>query len=74
MWPNPQLHLPKATYTEEILNGKLHFSCKVSRENNSTITNRHSSFFSSEENSFCYSLSIGSCTVHENVKKLLTTI
>ena len=74
MRPNPQLHLPKVTYTVEILNGKLHISCKVSRENNSTISNQRSSFFSSEENSFCYSWSIGSCTVHEIVKKLLTTI
>ena len=30
MWPNPQVDL--ATFTEEILNGKLHFLCRVSKK------------------------------------------
>ena len=27
MWPNPQLPADFITFTEEILNGKLHFLC-----------------------------------------------
>ena len=29
MWPNPQFSADLATFTEEILNGKLHFLCSV---------------------------------------------
>ena len=29
MWPNPQETADLVTFTEEILNGKLHFSCNV---------------------------------------------
>ena len=29
MWPNPQDTADLVTYTEEILNGKLHFLCSV---------------------------------------------
>ena len=29
MWPNPQETADLVTFTEEILNGKLHFSCSV---------------------------------------------
>ena len=29
MWPNPQETAHLVTYTEEILNGKLHFLCSV---------------------------------------------
>ena len=27
MWPNPQVNVDLLTFTEEILNGKLHFLC-----------------------------------------------
>ena len=30
MWPNPQFSADLVTFTEEILNGKLHFLCSVS--------------------------------------------
>ena len=30
MWPNPQFPTDLVTFTEEILNGKLHFLCSVS--------------------------------------------
>ena len=30
MWPNPQFPADLATFTEEILNGKLHFLCSAS--------------------------------------------
>ena len=29
MWPNPQFPADLLTFTEEILNGKLHFLCSV---------------------------------------------
>ena len=29
MWPNPQLPPDLVTFTEELLNGKLHFLCNV---------------------------------------------
>ena len=29
MWPNPQIPADLVTFTEEILNGKLHFLCSV---------------------------------------------
>ena len=29
MWPNPQEAVDFVTFTEEILNGKLHFSCSA---------------------------------------------
>ena len=29
MWPNPQSTADLVTFTEEILNGKLHFLCSV---------------------------------------------
>ena len=29
MWPNPQFPADLVTFTEEILNGKLHFLCSV---------------------------------------------
>ena len=29
MWPNPQLAASLVTFTEEIVNGKLHFLCSV---------------------------------------------
>ena len=29
MWPNPQETADLVTFTEEILNGKLHFLCSV---------------------------------------------
>ena len=29
MWPNPQFPADLVTFTEEILNGKLHFLCGV---------------------------------------------
>ena len=29
MWPNPQKTTDLVTFTEEILNGKLHFLCSV---------------------------------------------
>ena len=32
MWPNPQLPADLVTFTKEILNGKLHFLCSVSRK------------------------------------------
>ena len=31
MWPNPQLPADLVTFTEEFLNGKLHFLCNVSK-------------------------------------------
>ena len=31
MWPNPQFPADVVTYTGEILNGKLHFLCSVSK-------------------------------------------
>ena len=32
MWPNPQFSADLVTFTEEILNGKLHFLCSVLSE------------------------------------------
>ena len=32
MWPNPQESVDLVTFTEEILNGKLHFLCSVNVE------------------------------------------
>ena len=32
MWPNPQFPADLVTFTEEILNGKPHFLCIVSRK------------------------------------------
>ena len=29
MWPNPQENADLVTFTEEIVNGKLHFLCSV---------------------------------------------
>ena len=29
LWPNPQKSADLATFTEELLNGKLHFVCSV---------------------------------------------
>ena len=29
MWPNPQETVDLVTFTEEIINGKLHFLCSV---------------------------------------------
>ena len=29
MWPNPQVPADLVTFTEEIINGKLHFLCSV---------------------------------------------
>ena len=41
MWPNPQFPANMVTFTEEILNEKLHFLCSDSRvcviENKSTL-------------------------------------
>ena len=34
MWPNPQFPADLVTFTEEILNGKLHFLCSVEYTNN----------------------------------------
>ena len=31
MWPNPQFSVELVTFTEEVLNGKLHFLCSESR-------------------------------------------
>ena len=31
MWPNPQLPVDLVTFTEENLNGKLHFLCSVKK-------------------------------------------
>ena len=33
MWPNPQFPADLVTFTEEIFNGKLHFSCSVLSSN-----------------------------------------
>ena len=35
MWPNPQLPADLVTFTEEILNGKLHFLCIADNQNES---------------------------------------
>ena len=32
MWPNPQLPADFVTFTGEILNGRLYFSCSVSKK------------------------------------------
>ena len=32
MWPNPQFTTDLLTFTEEILNGKLHFMCSVTNK------------------------------------------
>ena len=37
MWPNPQETADLVTYTEEILNGKLHFLCSEYDEFNKVI-------------------------------------
>ena len=39
MWPNPQHPADLVTFTEEFLNGKLHFSCSdsIQLKNNKTI-------------------------------------
>ena len=34
MWPTPQENADFATFTEEILNGKLHFLCSVDKVSN----------------------------------------
>ena len=33
MWPNPQFPADSGTFTEEILNGKLHFLCSALLQN-----------------------------------------
>ena len=33
MWPNPQFPVDLTTFTEEILNGKLHFLCSAAHCN-----------------------------------------
>ena len=38
MWPNPQETVDLVTFTEEILNGKLHFLCSDSNVNIKTLT------------------------------------
>ena len=37
-WPNPQFPADLVTFTEEILNGKLHFLCSVTRLLNGWIS------------------------------------
>ena len=37
MWPNPQETADSVTFTEEILNGKLHFLCRVNSERASQV-------------------------------------
>ena len=38
MWPNPQFAVDLVTFTEEILNGNLHFLCSVSYDVESLFT------------------------------------
>ena len=38
MWPNPQFPVDLVIFTEEILNGKLHFSCSVSKVTSNSAT------------------------------------
>ena len=42
MWPNPQETADLASFTEEILNGKLHFLCSIAKsgdnQNNGNTT------------------------------------
>ena len=71
MWPNPQFPADLVTFTEEILNGKLHFLCSgYSNTNNKdpeTIT------LLSQEDVFdeCIETLKTSCkTVHKNVLKI----
>ena len=40
MWPNPQETADLVTFTEETLNGKLHFLCSVNHSNG-TRTHKH---------------------------------
>ena len=37
MWPNPQESADFVTFTEKILNGKLHFLCSVREKKSSKI-------------------------------------
>ena len=37
MWPNPQKTTNLVTFTEEILNGKLHFLCSEGEYNRTNI-------------------------------------
>ena len=37
MWPNPQETEDLVTFTEEILNGKLHFLCSVTKVNQNRV-------------------------------------
>ena len=39
MWPNPEETADLVTFTEEILNGKLHFLCSVMIKNESLKSN-----------------------------------
>ena len=38
MWPNPQETTVLVTFTEEILIGKLHFSCSVRIQNSQVVS------------------------------------
>ena len=49
MWPNPQETVDLVTFTEEILNGKLHTLCSVMEEPNNLL-------WITEENLHCKSL------------------
>ena len=41
MWPNPQFPVDLVTFTEEILNGKLHSLCNVMRRREEAWFNNH---------------------------------
>ena len=42
MWLNPQETADLVTFTEEILNGKLHFLCKEFLQNQNVLSNTQS--------------------------------
>ena len=44
MWPNPQLPADLLTFTDEILNGKLHFLCGVTSKPTPNASSKHDEF------------------------------
>ena len=52
MWPNPQETADCVTFTEEIVNGKLHFLSSVERDGNYSFTNMIKAFVKLYQNEF----------------------
>ena len=57
MWPNPQETADLVTFNDEILNGKLHFLCRVCRINPHNIMNKNVSLYFLQQNIYTISSS-----------------